>query len=83
MYACYLRQHLISEQNYTKRKRGSRQADGLVPLTARQSVFFPYQLAEFIGQFLDHHPKTLKLLEHADKVLAGEATDHLQIFTRT
>ena len=42
-----------------------------------------YQLAEFSGQLLDHHAETLELLEHADQVLAGEATDHLQVFTRT
>lgn len=52
-------------------------------LSTRQSVFVPYQLAEFIGQLLDHHAKTLKFLEHADQVFTGEATNHLHVFTRT
>lgn len=43
----------------------------------------PHQLTEFIGQLLDHHTQTLQLLEHADQVLAGEATDHLQVCRRT
>lgn len=41
--------------------------------------FPPYQLAEFAGQLLDHHTQTFQLLKHADEILTGEATDHLQV----
>lgn len=40
-----------------------------------------HQLAQFVGQLFDDNSETLKLLEHADQVFAGEATDHLQVFT--
>lgn len=41
-----------------------------------------HQLAQLVGQLLDDHAEALELLKHADQVLAGEATDHLQVFTR-
>lgn len=73
MYTCGNDNPEIRQQ--TKRKLGQQ--------AGRWSGCLPYQLAEFIGQLLDHHTKTLKFLEHADQVLTGEATDHLQVFTRT
>lgn len=39
----------------------------------------PYQLMELIGQFLDYHSEAFQLLKHADKILAGKVTGHLQV----
>lgn len=77
---------MVTQTHQTNTHKG-RQADCLLhsatTTTTRQSSGFPpYQLAEFIGQLLDHHTEALQLLKHADQVLTGEAADHLQVFTR-
>lgn len=56
-------------------------ADRQQSATRQSGGFPPYQLAEFVGQLLDHDTEALQLLKHADQVLTGEATDHLQIFS--
>lgn len=47
------------------------------------SGLFSHQLTELIGQFLHDYAEALQFLEHADQVLTGKATDHLQVFTGT
>lgn len=77
----------VTQRPDTSNKHAQRQQTGrLSPALCHQTVwrvsFLPYQLAEFIGQLLDHHAEALQLLKHADQILTGEAADHLQVFAR-
>lgn len=65
-----------------QKEKDNRPTDGLLHPVIRQSGFFSYHLADFIGQLFDHHTKTPQFLEHADQVLTGKATNHLQVFNR-